>query len=354
MRTPERIGEQFEWKVLLMAAEVQTLLPVLDDTMRSEPDFEDVLVLNGQGPLLRDETTALQVNTGKRCNQACHHCHVDAGPKRTEMMSRQVAERVLRILENSPSVQAVDITGGAPELNPNFRFLVSEARRIGRHVIDRCNLTVLFEPGMEDLADFLAENEVEIIASLPCYTAANVDKQRGRGVFEKSVDALQELNRIGYGLPNSPLLLNLVYNPLGASLPPPQEDLEADYKRELRSQYGAEFHRLYTLANMPIKRFASQLEQTGKYAKYMGLLVNHFNPGTVAALMCRSLVSVGWDGQLYDCDFNQMLEIGWGAGPQTIWEIDRLSALDGRRINTASHCFGCTAGSGSSCGGALR
>lgn len=337
-----------------MATEVQTLLPVLDDRVRVGADFEEMLFQNGLGSLRRGETTTLQVNVGKRCNQACHHCHVEAGPKRMEMMSREVAERVLRILAQSPSVQTVDITGGAPELNPNFRLLVTESRRLRRHAIDRCNLTVLFEPGMEDLAAFLAENDVEIVASLPCYTAANVDKQRGRGVFEKSIEALWDLNRLGYGLPNSRLALNLVYNPLGASLPPPQERLEADYKRELRSQYGIEFHRLFTLTNMPIQRFAAQLAQSGKYAEYMGLLVNHFNPGTVSALMCRSLVSVGWDGQLYDCDFNQMLDIGLGAGPQTVWDITSLSHLSGRRISTASHCFGCTAGAGSSCGGALR
>lgn len=337
-----------------MATAIQTFLPVPNVWTLVRPDFEDVLFQNGFGPLLREETTTLQVNVGKRCNQACHHCHVDAGPKRTEMMPRYVAERLLNILSNSPSVQTMDITGGAPELNPNFRFLVAESRRLGRHVIDRCNLTILFEPGMEDLADFLAGNGVEIIASLPCYTAANVDKQRGRGVFEKSIDALRQLNRLGYGLPNSPLVLNLVYNPLGVSLPPPQDRLEADYKRELRSQFGIEFHHLYTLTNMPIQRFAAFLEQNGKYAEYMGLLVNHFNPGTVSALMCRSLVSVGWNGQLYDCDFNQMLEIGLGAGPQTIWDIDSVSDLSGQRISTGSHCFGCTAGAGSSCGGALR
>ena len=337
-----------------MATAIQTFLPVLDVRTPVRPDFEDLLFQNGFGPLLREETTTLQVNVGKRCNQACHHCHVDAGPRRTEIMSQAVAERVLNILRHSLSIQAVDITGGAPELNPNFRLLVTESRRLRKHVIDRCNLTVLFEPEMEELAEFLAENEVEIIASLPCYMAANVDQQRGRGVFEKSIDALRELNRLGYGLPDSPLLLNLVYNPLGACLPPPQERLEADYKRELHRQFGINFHHLYTLTNMPIQRFAAFLEQKGQFEEYMGLLVNHFNPGTVSALMCRSLVSVGWDGQLYDCDFNQMLDIGLGAGPQTVWDITSLSHLSGRRISTASHCFGCTAGAGSSCGGALR
>jgi radical SAM/Cys-rich protein len=304
--------------VLLMATDVQTLLPILDDRDRINSDFEDVLLQHGLGLLRRGETTTLQINVGKRCNQACHHCHVEAGPKRTEIMPFHVAKRVLEILANSPTVHTVDITGGAPELNPNFRFLVEESRRLGGHVIDRCNLTVLYEPGMEDLADFLAENEVEIVASLPCYTAANVDKQRGHGVFEKSIAALRDLNRLGYGLANSPLSLNLVYNPLGPSVPPPQERLEGDYKRELRSRFAIEFHRLYTLTNMPIKRFAAFLEQNGKSAEYMSLLVNHFNPETVSGLMCRSLVSVGWDGNLYDCDFNQMLEIPLGAGPKTL------------------------------------
>ena len=336
-----------------MATEVQTLLPILNDRVRIESDFDEALLQNGLGPLLRGETATLQVNVGKRCNQACHHCHVEAGPKRTEAMQHLVAERVLTILENSPSVQTVDITGGAPELNPNFRFLVTESRRLGRHVIDRCNLTVLYEPGMDDLAEFLAENDVEIIASLPCYTSSNVDRQRGRGVFEKSVDALRELNRLGYGLPNSPRILNLVYNPLGASLPPPQERLELDYKRELRSQYGIEFHRLYTLTNMPISRFLLDLSRHGNYDSYMELLVEKFNPATVDGLMCRSLVSVGWDGTLFDCDFNQMLEMPLNHGlPNHIREFDRY-LLGRREIRTAAHCYGCTAGSGSSCTGAV-
>jgi radical SAM/Cys-rich protein len=329
-------------------------LTVLRGRAHLTGSFEEVLAEKGVGPLLREETTTLQVNVGKRCNQACHHCHVDASPKRTEIMPRRVAERVLELLDNSPSVRTVDITGGAPELNPNFRYLVTESRRLGRHVIDRCNLTILREPGMEDLAGFLAANQVEIVASLPCYTASNVDQQRGSGVFEKSIAALRELNRLGYGLPEPSAVLNLVYNPLGGSLPPPQDRLEADYKRELRGQFGIEFHRLYTLTNMPIQRFAGFLDQQGKREEYMSLLVNHFNPDTVTKLMCRSLVSVGWDGRLYDCDFNQMLEVDLGCGPKTIWEMDSVSGLAGHRINTARHCFGCTAGAGSSCGGALE
>lgn len=321
-------------------------------------NFGSALRKSGCGPLVRSRTTTLQINVGKLCNQACHHCHVEAGPKRTEIMPADIAERVLQLLAASETVTTVDITGGAPELNPNFRRVVSRSSELARHVIDRCNLTVLFQPGQETLAEFLAENRVEIVASLPCYTAENVDKQRGHGVFEKSIRALKLLNAIGYGLPESPLKLNLVYNPLGAFLPPPQDKLEADYKLQLRQRFGIEFHQLFTITNMPIKRFADFLYQSGKYAEYLGLLVNHFNPATVSKLMCRSLVSVAWNGALYDCDFNQMLDIGIGAGPRSkplmIWDIENVSDLAGERIATASHCFGCTAAAGSSCGGALQ
>jgi radical SAM/Cys-rich protein len=321
-------------------------------------DFDGSLHGHGCGPLVRGKTTTLQINVGKLCNQACHHCHVDAGPKRTEIMPADIAERVLRILDASHTVTTVDITGGAPELNPNFCQLVSGSRKLGRDVIDRCNLTVLFQPGQETLAQFLAANCVEIVASLPCYNAQNVDQQRGRGVFDKSIRALERLNAMGYGMPGSPLKLHLVYNPLGAFLPPPQGKLEADYRRQLHQHFGIEFHRLFTITNMPIKRFADFLHHSGKYSEYMSLLVNHFNPAVVSGLMCRSLVSVGWNGALYDCDFNQMLEIGIGAGPPgkplTAWDIEDISELAGRRIATASHCFGCTAGAGSSCGGALQ
>lgn len=341
-----------------MATDTLTKLPILGPAPRSGPDFQATLAEHGLAPLVREQVKTLQVNVGKRCNQACHHCHVEAGPKRTEIMPRYVAQRIIGLLAASPAVETVDLTGGAPELNPNFRFLVTQARRLGRHVIDRCNLTVFFEPGMEDLPGFLAENEVEVIASLPCYIGENVDKQRGRGVFKKSIKALQLLNRLGYGRPGSRLALNLVYNPLGAFLPPRQEVLEQQYTSRLREQFGVEFHRLFTLTNMPIKRFASYLDQTGQYEAYMSLLVNHFNPGTVSQLMCRSLVSVGWDGKLYDCDFNQMLEIGLGAGQQmgarTAWDINSFWMLSGARIATAVHCFGCTANAGSGCGGVLQ
>ncbi len=335
----------------------KTVLPILRSNRSCAPDFEQVLKENRWEGLTRDEVKTLQINVGKFCNQACHHCHVEAGPKRTEIMPPEVARRIVSMLAASPSITSVDITGGAPELNPNFHWIVSEARKLGRHIIDRCNLTVLFEPGKEHLAELLADNEVEIIASLPCYTASNVDQQRGRGVFEKSIHALQVLNRLGYGLPGSKLTLNLAYNPLGASLPPPQDKLEADYKKQLREQFGIQFHHLFTLTNMPIKRFAAYLIQNHMLDPYMSLLVNHFNPATIDQLMCRSLVSVSWDGKLYDCDFNQMLDIemdGPAGESRTIWDLDSFTGLAGKRITTGSHCFGCTAGAGSSCGGSLQ
>jgi radical SAM/Cys-rich protein len=333
------------------------VLPILDNGRNFAPDFEQMLRENGCEVLARDEVKTLQINVGKFCNQACHHCHVEAGPKRTEIMPPEVAQQVLRVLAASPSITTVDITGGAPELNPSFQWIVGEARRLSSHIIDRCNLTVLLEPGQERLAEFLAHNQVEIVASLPCYTASNVDQQRGRGVFEKSIHALQVLNQLGYGLPGSKLNLNLVYNPLGASLPPPQEQLEADYKSQLQEHFGIHFHHLYTLSNMPIRRFAAYLNQNQMLESYMSLLVNHFNPSTVPHLMCRSLVSVSWDGKLYDCDFNQMLDIEMddpGGDSSTIWNLDSFTGLAGRRITTGSHCFGCTAGAGSSCTGSLQ
>ncbi len=324
----------------------------------AEADFEAVLHQHGLKPLRRDAPRTLQVNLGKLCNQACHHCHVEAGPRREETMCRDTAERVVAVLRSSPSIDTVDLTGGAPELNPNFGWLVDEARALERRVMVRCNLTVLFEPGMEALPGFYGERGVELVCSLPCYTPDNVDRQRGNGVFDKSVQALRLLNGIGYGLPESTLRLQLVYNPLGPFLPPPQATLEAQYRDELWRHFRIQFHQLLTITNMPIKRFADQLRRSGKHAEYMGLLVNHFNPATVPGLMCRTLVSVGWDGVLYDCDFNQMLEwplpIDDGARPLTLWDVDDLAALGGAPIRTGPHCFGCTAGAGSSCGGALQ
>ncbi len=316
--------------------------------------FEVTLREHGLFPLARSEIRTLQINVGKRCNMACHHCHVEAGPKRTEVMPLEVAERCLALLRRSPLVETVDLTGGAPELNPSFRVLVATARGLGREVIDRCNLTVLFEPGMEGLARFLAAQGVHIVASLPCYSAENVERQRGRGAFEKSIEALRVLGGLGYGTTGGRLALDLVYNPVGPSLPPPQEKLAARYREELGSRFGIRFNRLLTLTNMPIKRFADMLARTGQEEIYQGLLVNHFNPATVRSLMCRSLLSVGWNGRLYDCDFNQMLDLPLAAAPRTVWDIEALSGLTGATIATAGHCFGCAAGAGSSCGGSLQ
>jgi len=332
-------------------AEKTTLLPIL--SRMPAADFQGTLRQHGLGDLRRREVTTLQINVGKLCNQACHHCHVEAGPKRTEIMPANVAERIMTLLGATPSIHTVDITGGAPELNANFRWLVSESRRMGKQVIDRCNLTVLFEPEQETLAEFLADNQVEITASLPCYTESNVDQQRGKGAFEKSIRALRLLNGIGYGRKVSGLTLNLVYNPLGASLPPPQDKLESDYKKQLRENFAIEFDRLFTITNMPIKRFAEFLLREGKHEAYMALLTNHFNPATVDGLMCRDLVSIGWDGRIYDCDFNQMLDLETPGG-KTVWEIESFTELAEKSIATGSHCFGCTAGAGSSCGGSLQ
>jgi radical SAM/Cys-rich protein len=302
--------------------------------------------------LRRLPTATLQVNVGLRCDLACHHCHVESGPKRSEALDARIADRVLDVLEASPGVGLLDLTGGAPELNPHFRRLVSGGRRLGRRVIDRCNLTVLTRPGQEDTAAFLAAEGAEIVASLPCYGPENVERQRGRGVFARSIEALQRLNALGYGQPGSPLVLDLVYNPVGDALPPAQSELEATYRDELGTRFGIAFHRLLTLTNMPIRRFARALAREGRLEAYLALLVNHFNPATVAEVMCRSLVSVDYRGRLFDCDFNQALGMPL-RGPATLFDVADLAALTGGAIATGRHCYGCTAGHGSSCGGAL-
>jgi len=299
----------------------------------------------------------VQINVGKLCNQACLHCHVEAGPKRTEIMDRHTAELTLDFIRAAVP-QTVDITGGAPELNPSFRWLVEQNRGEGRHVIDRCNLTILFESGQEDLPQFLADQRVEIVASLPCYSEGNVTKQRGQGVYDKSIEALRRLNRIGYGTDDSGLVLNLVYNPVGAYLPPPQATLEIDYKRELGDNFGITFNHLYTITNMPIARFAHALRRDNKAEVYMELLASAFNPATLDGLMCRRQVSISWDGYLYDCDFNQMLDMKVGGGkPFRLGEkpsAELVRLLEQRAILVDSHCYGCTAGAGSSCGGTLQ
>ena len=303
----------------------------------------------------RERLETLQVNLGYKCNQTCVHCHVNAGPTRTEQMDRETVQTVLRYLEAS-GVATLDITGGAPELNPHFRELVERARALGTHVIDRCNLTVLEEPGQEDLAAFLARQDVEVTASLPCYTEELVDRQRGKGVYESSIRALKRLNALGYGDPGLRLALNLVYNPQGASLPPEQEKLEADYKRVLGERFGIRFDRLYTLANMPIARFGSTLVSKGQFNAYMKLLRESFRKENLEAVMCRSLISVDWQGYVYDCDFNQMLGLPFAiAGRPRVRLADLLGCdLAGNPIVVKNHCFGCTAGQGSSCGGALN
>jgi radical SAM/Cys-rich protein len=306
--------------------------------------------------LRRTRTEILQVNVGKLCNLTCMHCHVNAGPKRKEIMTRETVDRITDWLAKT-DIPIVDLTGGAPEMIPDFRYFIEQigALQLPRHVIDRCNLTILLEPGYEDLGEFLAINKVEIIASMPCYSAENVNAQRGEGVFEASIAALQLLNSLGYGTdPHLPL--HLVYNPVGAFLPPSQDELEVDYKRELEKQFGIMFNKLYALSNLPIGRFASYLRRSGRLEEYMQLLIHAFNPATISGLMCRNTISVGWRGEVYDCDFNQQLEMQWssngGSKPLFLWDIDPHS-LEDRDIMTGDHCFGCTAGAGSSCGGAI-
>jgi radical SAM/Cys-rich protein len=303
----------------------------------------------------RKRLETLQVNLGYKCNQSCVHCHVNAGPTRTEQMDRDTVETVLRYLAASGAA-TLDITGGAPELNPNFRELVRRGRALGARVIDRCNLTVLEEPGQEDLAGFLASERVEIVASLPCYTEELVDRQRGKGVYEASIRALKALNALGYGRPGSDLALDLVYNPQGASLPPAQEALEREYKRVLGERFGIEFDRLYALANMPIARFGSMLVSKGRFNQYMELLRDSYREENLDAVMCRSLVSVDWRGYVYDCDFNQMLGVPLAIAGRARVKLEQLLGrdLDGNPIAVRDHCYGCTAGRGSSCGGALH
>lgn len=328
-------------------------LPVIDFETAPRHTDEFDLKLAAYGMELRAiAVETLQVNVGKLCNQACRHCHVDASPTRTEIMRRETVEQVLAAVDKF-RISTLDITGGAPELNPSFRYLVSKARAQGAHVIVRHNLTVMFESDQDDLPDFFRQNDVEVICSLPYFLEEQTDTQRGRGVFTKSIEALRRLNTVGYGREGSGLLLNLVYNPVGAFLPPAQSSIERDFKRELWSRYEVTFNRLYTITNMPIKRFLDFLQRSGNEERYRQKLVEAFNPGTVEGLMCRSLVSVDWTGRLYDCDFNQMLELGVQPElPQTIVDFDP-SKFANRRISTGAHCFGCTAGAGSSCGGAV-
>ncbi|HEY2971598.1 MAG TPA: arsenosugar biosynthesis radical SAM (seleno)protein ArsS [Pyrinomonadaceae bacterium] len=334
-----------------MSTVLPVIQPALNPQPRTETDFDEKLAAHGI-ELRAAKVDTLQVNVGKLCNQACKHCHVDASPKRTEIMTRETAEAVMDTVRRF-RIPTLDITGGAPELNPSFRYIVTEARAAGTHVIVRHNLTVMFETHQEDLTEFFRDHGVEVVCSLPYYLEQQTDAQRGHGIFQKSIIALRRLNAVGYGVDGTGLVLDLVYNPVGAFLPPAQAAIEADFKRELLSRHQITFNRLYTITNMPIKRFLDYLRRSGNEERYMSKLLDAFNPATVDGLMCRNLVSVDWTGRLYDCDFNQMLELSVAAElPQTISDFDP-ERFAHRRIMTGSHCFGCTAGSGSSCGGAV-
>ena len=373
-----------------------SLVPQTLEDMRTDPEFEETrqkLAKFGQKELTREEAkqrrralerfgfretfetfiekrdgtpldrktppAILQVNIGIYCNQACSHCHVESSPLRAdETMSKETRERVETILEKSEGVTTLDITGGAPELAPEFRNLVANARKIKGDeltIIDRCNLTVFYEPGQEDLGEFLKEHDVTVVASLPCYSEANTDKQRGKGVFERSIDALKMLNELGYGVEGTGRTLDLMYNPGGAFLPPEQGKLEVAYKSELKEAYGIEFSNLFTLTNMPIKRFADFLHREKKTEEYMKLLIDNFNVKAADNVMCRDVISIKWDGSLYDCDFNQQLDIGLAGtkAPKTVFDVESVEDIVGLKIASDNHCFGCTAGSGSSCGGAI-
>ena len=314
-----------------------------------------LLVRSDFPPMRRRTIETLQVNLGYRCNQSCQHCHVKAGPNRAEEMSRESIDAVIAFLADSPDLRTLDLTGGAPELNPLFRYLVTAARSRGVKVIDRCNLTILEEPGHEDLAAFLALHHVEVVASMPCYLEDNVDRQRGKGVFETSLRGLRQLNALGYGRAGSGLSVNLVYNPQGPSLPPPQVTLEADYRKHLGENFGVVFNRLFTLANMPIQRFGSMLISQGRFNAYMNTLRAAHRDANVEQVMCRTLISVDWQGYLYDCDFNQQLGLALSGATGSRLHITRATALQLEElpIRVADHCYGCTAGQGSSCGGAL-
>ncbi|MCH2179247.1 MAG: arsenosugar biosynthesis radical SAM protein ArsS [Mariniblastus sp.] len=317
------------------------------------PTFEMSLEKCHASPLVSEGIEILQVNVGKLCNMTCRHCHVDAGPDRREIMERQTIDDCLAAI-TAASITTLDLTGGAPEMNPDFKYFVAEARAKDCHVIDRCNLTILLANGYTDMPEFLASHQVEIVASLPCYLEENADAQRGDGSFQKSIQALQQLNTIGYGKPGSGLMLTLVYNPVGTSLPPDQNELTAAYRQELSERYGIEFNRLFTITNMPISRYLEDLMEQNKYSSYMQTLIDAFNPLAVEGVMCKKMLSVGWNGILYDCDFNQMLELPTQAPSSRHISDFTLEHLEQRAIATGRHCFGCAAASGSGCLGAIN
>lgn len=331
-------------------AVVSRQLDVLQPCNGHKP-FTDALRETGLAPLTRTRMRIMQINVGRMCNQVCRHCHVDAGPDRTEIMTRDTMRLCLDALAET-DIEIVDITGGAPEMNPHFRWLVERIREMRRHVIDRCNLTILTLPAYADMVEFLAGHQVEVIASLPSYMAQQTDAQRGDGVFEKSINALRMLNAAGYGAADSGLRLNLVYNPVGAFLPPKQSAIEADYKRELKRRYDVVFNNLFTITNIPVNRFLEYLIESGNYDDYMRRLIDAYNPAAAGSVMCRDMLSIGWDGQLYDCDFNQMLGLNCDHGAPAHIRGFSPAAFEQGRIITGQHCYGCTAGAGSSCGGA--
>jgi radical SAM/Cys-rich protein len=337
-------------------ADVQVQLDILEHGSTGDfalVPFQQKLEEGGLYPLKPTGVQIFQVNVGKMCNQVCKHCHVDAGPDRKEIMTPETMQQCLQVLQENPSMQTVDLTGGAPEMNPNFRPLVEEIKKLGRHVIVRCNLTILLaNKKYHDLPQFFKQHNVEVVSSLPFYTQDRTDRQRGNGVFEDSIKALQMLNEVGYGREESGLVLNLVYNPAGAFMPPPQMALEAEYKKALMDKYGISFNNLFAITNLPISRFLDYLLQSNNYEKYMEKLVAAYNPAAAFNVMCRNTISVGWDGWLYDCDFNQMLDLKVGCTSRHISHFNK-ELLDNRDIVINQHCYGCTAGSGSSCGGTV-
>jgi len=339
-----------------LLADVNEQLAILDHGQTGDYSlvpFQQKLEESGLYPLKPSGVQVFQVNVGKMCNQVCKHCHVDAGPDRKEIMTRETMQQCLAALQNNPGLQIVDITGGAPEMNPDFRWFVEEIIKLGRHVIVRCNLTIIMaNKKYYDLPEFYKLHNIEVVSSLPFYTKDRTDRQRGDGVFESSINALQMLNDVGYGREGSGLILNLVYNPAGAFLPPSQHSLEKEYKLSLMKQYSIEFNNLFAITNLPISRFLDYLLQSGNYEKYMEKLVNSYNPVAAVNVMCRNTISISWDGYLYDCDFNQMLDLKVACSSKHISQFN-TGTLNNRNIIVGQHCFGCTAGSGSSCGGTV-
>ena len=332
-------------------AQAQEQLKILSPPEAAK-SFDHILHEKGMSEVYADGIEVLQVNVGKLCNMTCRHCHVDAGPDRREIMTRETIDDCLRAIRSS-EIETLDLTGGAPEMNPDFEYFVREARSSNVHVIDRCNLTILLANGFTHLPEFLATNEVEVVASLPCYLEENTDKQRGDGAYRQSIEALQKLNALGYGQADSRLNLTLVFNPTGPSLPPAQQNLENQYRKFLRDKFQIEFTRLYTITNMPISRFLEDLIEQEKFEQYMQTLIDAFNPAAIDGVMCRKMISVGWDGLLYDCDFNQMLEMQTESSQAQHIRDFSAASLAERRIVTGQHCFGCTAGAGSGCQGAF-